>query len=216
MGAESIDVDLVLRLGERTRRVLFSSTAPIVGVRGPSGVGKSTLLRALAGVFDGAEGTLVVEGTTWLESATKLSIPPWKRPAAWVPQDSALFPHLSVIENLRYATIRGGGPPFEAKLVGDLEIGDLLARGVRHLSGGERQRVALGRALLSGRRWLLLDEPFSALDDARRERLRLALASFARERAHRIVLVSHDAEDLRALGADTFEMNADDGVSVAG
>lgn len=159
---------------------------------GPSGAGKSTLLRVLAGV-EPLVGSLSVLGEDWSRK------PAWERQVGWVPQDSLLFPHLNVRENLSYS---GKGPVEEVAEM--LELSPLMHRKPRMLSGGEKQRVALGRALCSRPRVLLLDEPFSALDRALKQRLRERLK--AQLSGLPTVLVSHDEADLQALGAERWDV----------
>ena len=165
-----------------------------VGLSGPTGCGKTSLLRVLAGVERRVEGWLTVRGETWIDSEAGLFMPPWQRRAAWVPQEALLFPHLSVRENLAY----GGGP--DIKRVAELlAVDHLLERRPRHLSGGERQRVAFGRALLARPRVLLLDEPFSALDEQRRDGLVELLGRWSGDNDLPFVMVSHRSADLAPI-----------------
>jgi molybdate transport system ATP-binding protein len=192
-----LDLDVELRFGDRAVRLTLATEAKQIGVMGPSGAGKTTLLRVLAGLERRARGRLRAFGETWQDDRS--FVRPHERGAAWVPQESALFPHLRVRANLAYA----GARDLDA-VVGLLGVGALLDRAPRNLSGGERQRVALGRALLAEPRLLLLDEPFAALDRPLRERLALDLARWCRERSIPVVLVSHDEADLRAFGASVW------------
>jgi molybdate transport system ATP-binding protein len=121
----------------------------------------------------------------------------------WVPQDILLFPHLSVRENLAYA----GATQDEVEATADmLQVSGLMERRPRRLSGGERQRVALGRALLSAPRLLLLDEPFSALDRPLRDQLSATVRRVAEERSVPLVLVSHDEADTRVLADERWHL----------
>lgn len=186
---------LDLRLPARGLRFALESGSPRVTVRGPSGVGKTTLLRALAGLEPGALGRCEALGRCLQDEAR--SLPPRERRVGWVPQDSLLFPHADVLGNLRW----GGGSEAEAREVAEaLGLTPLLGRRPRALSGGERQRVALGRAVLSGPALLLLDEPFSALDAASRG---LAVA-LLRARGLPMVLVTHADEP--SLEGEVWEM----------
>ncbi len=195
----SLHVDVVLR----GRTIQLLSAAPAVGVLGPSGVGKSTLLRILAGLERRAVGTVRALGETWL--GPHVWVEPWRRRVGWVPQDSALFPHLSVRSNLAYGgSADPDGGSEVAAMAERLGLTSVLDRAPRHLSGGERQRVALGRALLSAPRLLLLDEPFAALERPLRLGLGAEVAALCRERRLPVVIVSHDEADLAQLDAEVW------------
>jgi molybdate transport system ATP-binding protein len=172
------------------------TNARSLAVVGPSGAGKSSLLRILAGVERSVPGLVRFAGEIWSETSTGTFLPPWGRRVGWVPQDNLLFPHLSVRENLAFA---GASPEEVAAVARDLGAADLLGRRPGRLSGGERQRVALGRALLSRPRLLLLDEPFSALDRPLRKEVAGVVDAFSRRSGAPLVLVSHDEEDVGAL-----------------
>ena len=172
-----------------------------VAILGPSGSGKSTLLRALAGLEPSAEGRVSFGDEVWLDSDSGVNMPAWERRVGWVPQDALLFPHLSLRENLAYA---GTGQPEVERMAESLFLSDLLDRRPRFLSGGERQRVALGRALLSAPRVLLLDEPFSALDRPLRSEIAAMVRAFASETGTPIVLVSHDEHDAELLADERW------------
>lgn len=158
-------------------RLDVAFTAPGRGVTalfGPSGCGKTTVLRAAAGLHRFADGALTVAGAVWQDARTFL--PPHRRPVGYVFQEASLFPHLRVRDNLDYGRRRAlkAGACEEIRfddVVDLLGLAPLLARAPGHLSGGERQRVALGRALLSQPRLLLMDEPLSALDRFAREEI---------------------------------------------
>jgi molybdate transport system ATP-binding protein len=189
-----LDLDLELVLPGHRVRVALAADGPVVGIAGPSGAGKTTLLRVIAGLDRRAIGAVKVFGETWQDAST--FVPAWQRRASWVPQDAVLFPHLSVEENLTY-----GGRIGLDEIVDLLAVRPLLSRAPRNLSGGERQRVALGRALLSAPRLLLLDEPFSALERPLRARLSREVATWCVARSLPVVLVSHDEADLQTFGA---------------
>jgi molybdate transport system ATP-binding protein len=176
-----------------------------VAILGPSGSGKSTLLRALAGLEPSAEGRVSFGDEVWLDSDAGVHMPAWERRVGWVPQDALLFPHLSLRENLAYA---GTGQSEVERMAESLFLTDLLDRRPRFLSGGERQRVALGRALLSAPRMLLLDEPFSALDRPLRGEIAAMVRAFARDSGMPIVLVSHDEHDAELLADERWVLVA--------
>lgn len=166
---------------------------------GPSGAGKTLLLETLLGIHEPDRGEIIVGG----EDLTRR--PPERRGFAYVPQDLALFPHLSVYDNVAFSR-RGRGAREEAEravrqAAGWLGIGHLLERrGIASLSGGEKQRVALARALVAEPRVLFLDEPFNSLDAALRRELVRELSELRRRIGLTTVLVTHDPDEMFALG----------------
>ena len=185
----------------------FSTTHRVTGIFGVSGSGKTTLLETVAGLRRGARGRIALGGRVWLDSNEREWLPPQSRGIGYVPQDSLLFPHLSVSGNLESGRRRaiGEGLDFQsvlADVVRVLDIGGLLERMPATLSGGERQRVALGRALCSGSRILLLDEPMAALDAALRRKVLPFLHRVQSEFALPILMVSHNPVEVQALCED--------------
>ena len=139
----------------------------VTAIFGPSGSGKSTLLNSIAGLVRPDDGEIRFQGETLYSSDDGAHAPPEKRRFGYVFQDSALFPHMSVADNIRYGyklTARANRRIEPSQLVELLRLERLLERGVGNLSGGERQRVALARALATSPRLLLLDEPLASLD----------------------------------------------------
>jgi len=186
-------------LGVRELDARLASDSRAVAVFGPSGGGKSTLLRVLAGVERRAKGIVRIRDQRWMNTEEGVFLPPWERAVGWVPQEYLLFPHLRVRENLGFA----GASKEKIQEVGELLLVEhLLDRRPRRLSGGEQQRVALGRALLSSPRILLLDEPFSALDRPLRNHVASRLRDYLREKDLLLVLVSHDEADAVALAQE--------------
>jgi molybdate transport system ATP-binding protein len=184
--------------------VAFETTARVTGVFGASGAGKSSLLKAVAGLKRRATGAIRANGDLWLDSATGVFVPPERRGVGYVPQDGLLFPHRSVRGNLLAGAERArgnGGDPVAtlAKVCDLLELTPLLDREPGTLSGGERQRVALGRALCSGPRLLLLDEPLASLDLPLRRRILPLLARVREEFDVPMLFVSHDPVEVQAL-----------------
>lgn len=177
----------------------------VTGVFGPSGSGKTTFIELIAGLRRPTSGTLILDGVTFADAENRLYLPPERRHLGYVPQDAALFPHLSVSQNLRYGAPRAAlaGPDAErfteAHVCEVLGIAHLQAAAVSELSGGERQRVALARALLSHPRLLLLDEPFAGLDATRKAAILPVLTRIRDEFLVPILYVSHHPEDLVAL-----------------
>ncbi len=195
----TLDLSLDVNLGAASLRAQIRTRARSVAIFGPSGGGKSTLLRVLAGVEERARGRVAVRGEVWQDSRDGRFLPPWERGVGWVPQDYLVFPHLKVRQNLAFP---GAGPEEVEGVARRLALGHLLDRRPRRLSGGEQQRVALGRALLARPRILLLDEPFSALDRPLRARVVEELRGFSARHEIPLVLVSHDEADAAALGQE--------------
>ncbi|GAB4138382.1 MAG: hypothetical protein Tsb0016_04270 [Sphingomonadales bacterium] len=192
LGGFSLDIDL---------------TMPMQGITalfGPSGCGKTTVLRALAGLSR-LRGRLQVGDQLWQDDGHRLFLPPHRRPIGYVFQEQSLFTHLSVRDNLLYgarraAKLRGidDGPAFDT-VVDLLGLRRLIARAPDALSGGERQRVAIGRALLSRPRLLLMDEPLSALDQSAKAELLAYLEKLHDYLALPVVYVSHDIAEVARL-----------------
>ena len=182
------------------RRVRIEDDARVIALAGHSGAGKTSVLHAIAGLVTPREGRIEVGGRCLFDSVRGIDLPPHQRHVGYVFQDTRLFPHLDVRRNQRYGrrTNNQAGFAFD-DVVALLGIGALLKRRTANLSGGEAQRVALGRALLSQPRILLLDEPLSSLDHARREELIPYLQRVRDETALPIVYVSHSADEVQRL-----------------
>ncbi|HEX5872094.1 MAG TPA: molybdenum ABC transporter ATP-binding protein [Longimicrobium sp.] len=205
--ATPLHVQVRLPLDRFSLDVDFRTTHRVTGVFGVSGSGKTTLLETVAGLRRGAKGRIRLGATDWLDSARRLRVPPERRHIGYVPQDSLLFPHLDVLGNLhagRGRALRGGNHVEETleNVVRVLDLAPLLRRPVTTLSGGERQRVALGRALCSGPRLLLLDEPLASLDAGLRRKVLPFLHRVQQEFSLPILLVSHNPVEVQALCED--------------
>lgn len=201
----ALDFDFFIGLGALQLALAMKTQAQALALVGPSGSGKSTCLRVLAGLEPRARGRIAVAEEVWQDSGRGIHLPAWRRRVGWVPQDAALFPHLDVRGNLGFARTAKADLELIAEL---LEITPLLRRLPRNLSGGERQRVALGRALLSNPRLLLLDEPFNALDKALRARIGHRVFRLCREWGLPAVLVSHDSGDFASFADEVWDLGA--------
>lgn len=194
--------EISVRLPEFTLSVTADFTAPVTGLVGPSGAGKTTLLDVIAGIRRPERGRIVLNETVLLDTAQKECAPARARRIGYVPQDLALFPHLSVRQNLLYGCKPGTRInslfSFE-HVVLVLEIGPLIERDIRELSGGEKQRVALARALLSSPKLLLLDEPLSSLDAKLKAQVMQYLMTIRDEFHVPMIFVSHAAQEVSAL-----------------
>lgn len=162
---------------------------------GQSGSGKTTLLRLLAGLERGSSGRLVVDGEIWFDSEQRISLPPQQRRVGFVFQDYALFPTMSVRDNIAFAAGRGQRDWVD-ELLALTELSELAQRKPAQLSGGQQQRVALARALARRPRLLLLDEPLSALHPELRYTLQSELLDLHRRFELTTVLVSHDVAEV--------------------
>jgi molybdate transport system ATP-binding protein len=180
--------DVVLPLAEFTLDVSLELSARTTALYGPSGAGKTSLLEVIAGLRKPARGTVELNG----RDVTHL--PPRLRRVGYVPQDDALFPHMTVRQNIFYASRAK-----EHAVVDVLELAPTLDRSVKQLSGGERKRVALARALLSDPEVLLLDEPLSGVDVALRDRVLEYLVRVRDEFPIPTVYVTHQMEEVQAI-----------------
>ena len=195
-------VDVTKQLGEFTLAASFASEGRVTGLFGASGAGKTSLINMIAGLLRPDRGTIAIDGEMLDDTAKAVHVPAWRRRIGYVFQDARLFPHLDVAENLDYGRRmnRLGDDPEQRRRVAELlDIGHLLDRRPGKLSGGERQRVALGRALLSKPRLLLLDEPLGSLDEGRRAEILPYLVRLRDEARIPMVYVSHDPAELRQL-----------------
>ena len=170
--------------------------APVAVLFGPSGSGKTTLLRMLAGLERPDAGSIVLREICWFDSARGIHLSPQERRVGFLFQDYALFPHLTVAENVGYAARR----ETVHKLLATFGLTELAASKPRALSGGEQQRVALARALAAEPALLLLDEPLSALDAPTRARMRYELRRMLLTSDVPSIVVTHDRMEAVALG----------------
>jgi molybdate transport system ATP-binding protein len=197
----TLDCHCTLHRGEFDLQAAITIQTPqYVGIFGPSGSGKSSFLRILAGLEKPAEGFLRVNGQPWFEPGR--FVPPQQRRMACVFQDARLFPHLSVRDNLLYGRRQRRLPENTRQwqqLIDVLKLGPLLPLRPAHLSGGQQQRVAIGRALLSEPELLLLDEPLSGLDARARTEILAYLEEIHRARRLTTVHVSHDWHEIARL-----------------
>ncbi len=192
----TLELDLTCRLRGFAVELSLAAGDEVVALAGPSGAGKTTVLRCVAGLRRPDAGRIVCGGETWFDGHGGVDLPAERRSVGYVPQHHALFPHLSVARNVAFS----GAPSSEVDaLLARLGIGHLADEPPARLSGGERQRVALARALARRPRVLLLDEPLAALDAHTRRAVRDELAAELRATGVPTLLVTHDFGDAAAL-----------------
>ena len=199
-----IEVDIKKRLSSFSLDASFKGGEGVTSLFGRSGAGKSTIVKAIAGLVRPDAGFIRVGDTTFFDRAKRINLPVHRRRVGMVFQDGRLFPHLTVRQNLLYGFARARGEKRIAldTVVGVLDIAPLLERRPVALSGGERQRVALGRALLAQPRLLLMDEPLASLDDARKAELLPYFERLNTEFGIPMLYVSHDADEVVRLASD--------------
>lgn len=217
-----IAIQKQLRSGQRRfdLSVAFQSNARRLVLFGPSGAGKSQTLKIIAGLGTPDRGHVRLTGNTLFDSASSIDVPAQKRQLAYLFQDYALFPHLTVTQNIGFALKKGWRNPVRnrphpavTKWLEKFHLEAVAGQYPEQLSGGQRQRVALARALVAEPRALLLDEPFAALDRNLRARLRAEVAELQAQLDIPMILITHDDEDITRDVDDVIEIR--DGMSMA-
>jgi molybdate transport system ATP-binding protein len=219
LGPVMLKVAARKRLGTFTLDAKFQLPTPgVVALFGRSGCGKTTLVNIIAGLLQAESGQVALDDAVLLDSEQNIDVPPERRRIGYVFQESRLFPHLNVEANLRYALKRASRAPFvtERLIVELLDLGSLMNHRIHQLSGGERQRVAIGRALLSQPRLLLLDEPLASLDTSRREEVLPYLETLRDQLAVPMVYVSHNFDEVLRLATHIVLMESGSTVAQGG
>lgn len=212
-----IDVDFSCRIGGPAGFLLqprWATKAHRMALLGPSGAGKSLTLQAMAGLLRPDHGHIRVAGTTFFDSRLNIHLPPRQRRLGYLFQDYALFPHLTIRQNIGFGLRTGwlnlhgrrSLPAPAERWVQTFYLQPLLDRYPDQLSGGQRQRVALARALATQPGLLLLDEPLSALDSDLRRHMRQELRALQQDIGIPTILITHDPEDANALADTVFHM----------
>ena len=203
----AFEIDVRKRVGDADVALTLAAGDGATVLFGPSGVGKTSVLKMVAGLLKPDSGRIAVDGEMLFGPG--VDVPPERRRAGYVFQEARLFPHLRVRANLLYGAGRTGagrGDAAFADRIGFLGIGHLLDRWPRTLSGGEAQRVAIGRAVLSNPRFLLLDEPLASLDRARREEILRAIEHLRDVMRLPILMVTHDPDEAARIGTRVVRM----------
>jgi molybdate transport system ATP-binding protein len=178
----------------------------ITSLYGESGAGKTTLLKIMAGFIKPETGFITINDTVWLDIKQHINLPPQQRSIGFVFQDYALFPNMTVLQNLHYAAGKKKDDAFIQHLIEIVSLQSFLHTKPAQLSGGQQQRVALIRALVQKPQLLLLDEPLSAVDTTLRQSLHTALQQLHRELKFTALLVSHDVGEVYALAKNIIHL----------
>jgi molybdate transport system ATP-binding protein len=181
---------------------------PLVTLFGASGAGKTTILRILAGLISAEKGRINFEDESWFDTKAKINLPPQKRRVGFVFQDYALFPNMTVKENLQYALEKGESNSIIEELMHVMDLEQLQKRKSDTLSGGQKQRVALARALVRKPKLLLLDEPLSALDSEMRLKLQDHILKLHKQFNLTTILVSHDFAEIYKMSDKIFMLES--------
>lgn len=201
--SDALTIDIETEVGQMRLRAKLSAFDGTTVVIGPNGAGKSTLLKSILGELRPKRGKISLGAKTLFSAEDGVEIPTEKRNLGYVPQNYALFPHMTVVNNVAFGLRSKSKKERLSKaieLLEDLRIDHLADRRTTSLSGGESQRVALARAMATGPEALLLDEPMAALDSDARRKVREFLASHLRSTGIPTIVVSHDVDDAVALG----------------
>ena len=204
-----LEVDIEKKLGDFTLTAKFATGGGVTALFGPSGSGKTSTVNMIAGLVQPDRGRIVLGDEVLFDSATRTNLPTYRRRIGYVFQEGRLFPHLSVRQNLNYGRwmLRLPSEPGALKHIVDLlDIGHLIDRRPGTLSGGERQRVALGRALLTQPRLLLLDEPLASLDRGRKLEILPYFARLRDEAKMPMIYVSHQAGEIVRLASQVVRI----------
>ena len=211
----SLKKQLRTGVGPFTLEVGFRSAAQRLVLYGPSGAGKTQTLRMIAGITPPDSGWVRVAGRTLFDAAAGLNLSPQQRQVGYVFQDYALFPHLTVRQNIAFALRRGWRNPLRREPLPEADrwieqfgLKEVAAQLPHQISGGQRQRTALARALVTRPTALLLDEPFAALDKALRHRLREELLELQTSLQLPLLLITHDEDDVDRLAQEVVHLDA--------
>ncbi|WP_443946816.1 ATP-binding cassette domain-containing protein [Pedobacter sp. AW1-32] len=202
-----IEIDVIKRIKndrqqfELQVKTVFQ-TGKMTKILGPSGVGKTTLLKILAGLIQPESGQISVNGTVWFDGAQRYHLPTQKRNIGFVFQDYALFPNMTVAEHLRFGT-KDSSFLQQLLVIGELEMHE--NHFPNQLSGGQQQRLAIVRALSTRPKLVLMDEPFSALDHKLKSRMLPALMNLFAEQGTTVLLVTHNPNELQ--NAEIFDFD---------
>jgi molybdate transport system ATP-binding protein len=204
-----LTLDVEKRLGAFVLAARLDAAGGVTALFGPSGSGKTSIVNMIAGLVAPDRGRIALDDEVLFDSGTRTNVPAHRRRIGMVFQEGRLFPHLSVAQNLDYGRWMNAlalDAAERERIVALLDIGHLLKRRPGRLSGGERQRVAIGRALLTKPRLLLLDEPLASLDRARKLEILPYLARLRDEAHVPMIYVSHQAGEIQRLASQVVRI----------
>jgi molybdate transport system ATP-binding protein len=205
----SLTVDIEKTLGDFRLRVAFTAENGLLSLLGASGCGKSMTLKCIAGIERPDAGRIVLNGETLFDSEKRIDLPPQKRRVGYLFQQYALFPNMTVFQNIRCGVReKQGADALVADIIGKMHLEGLEKLRPRQLSGGQQQRVALARILVNAPEVLLLDEPFSALDAHLRFRLEREMLETVRRFGKPVLMVTHDRDEAFRLSDSIAVMRA--------
>jgi len=199
-----IQINKQLTAGTGAMELHFRATIPpaqVMALYGPSGSGKSSIIRMIAGLMRPDSGTIASSGELWFDHSKSISKPPQQRNIGVVFQDPALFPHMTVRDNISYGQHEGTSPEAINEILELMELTNLADKKPRLLSGGQQQRVALARAIVRRPALLLLDEPTSAMDTALRLRMQEYVMTVQQRFKMTVILVTHDVLEILRLAS---------------
>jgi molybdate transport system ATP-binding protein len=197
-----IDIKLQKSLSGLQLNIAFCTSKTVIGLHGASGSGKTSILNMISGLIKPDFGHIKLNNNVLFDGDQRINIAPHKRNIGYIFQDPRLFPHLNVEQNLFYGQRIKKLKKDTTDIIQMLDIEKLLPRTIHHLSGGEKQRVAIGRALFSDPKLLLLDEPMSSLDEKRKSEILPYLLHLRQTTKIPMIYVSHNMDELNML-ADT-------------
>lgn len=215
----NIHIQKALKGGQGPVHLDFSYTlqhTSILAIMGPSGIGKTSILRMIAGLMKPDSGKISVNGEIWYDSTPPVHLPPQKRNVGFVFQDYGLFPNMTVKENLAFALHTSADASLIPEILDLMELGELTHQRPLRLSGGQQQRVALARAIVQQPKLLLLDEPLAALDTHTRNRLQQDLKRIHTRFGFTTILVSHDLREVAQLADEVVVLAGDGSIQQSG